>query len=109
LVALERVIFEIRDLAAAYWSRDSDLPGDKVVEAAIVGRMTFLTELAGEFFLPKLTILREIHIVINRFDVSCTFGDFGSGGRKSDSGKCRDIEISAYRLLHLANSSRRKL
>ena len=109
LASIERVAFEVRDLAADYWSKDPEQPRDKVVEGAIVGRITFLTELSEELFRPRLESLREIQMAVNRFDVSCTFGDFGSHRRTADSGKCRDIEIAAYRLVHTAKAQRRKL
>jgi len=109
LAAIERVAFEIRDLATRYWSDDPNHSLDKVSEGAIVGRITFLTELSDELFSVSVNSQREMHIAVNRFDVSCTFGDFGSSSRTSDTGKCRDIEIAAYRLVRLAKALRRKL
>jgi hypothetical protein len=109
LAAIERVTFEVRDLAADYWSKDPDQPRDKVAEGAIVGRLTFLTELSEELFRSRVLSLREMQMAVNRFDVTCTSGDFGSHIRTADSGKCRDIEIAAYRLVHTAKSQRRKL
>lgn len=109
VVDIERVAFEVRDLAAAYWSLDPDPAKDKAAEGAIVGRLTFLTELSEELFGTRLQSLREMQVAVNRFDVSCTFDEFGVRSRMADPGKCREIEIAAYRLVHLAKSQRRKL
>lgn len=109
IAAIERVIFEVRDLATAYWSDDPSVPRDKAIEGAIVGRLTFVAELAEELFKPKQQLLRDMHVVLNRFDVSCTSGNFGSNSREADAGRCRDIEIAAYRLVHSAQANRRKL
>ncbi|MFT4148603.1 MAG: hypothetical protein QM656_00275 [Paracoccaceae bacterium] len=109
LAAIERVVFEVRDLATSYWSKDPDPSRDKVTEGAIVGRLTFLTELSDELFRARQKSQRAMQVAVNRYDVSCTFGDFGSHSRRADSGKCRDIEIAAYRLVHLAKAERRRL
>jgi len=109
LAALERTTFEIRDLATGYWSSDPLPDRDKVSEGAIVGRLSFVAEVSDELFKPKIDLLRDMQVAINRFDTSCTFGDFGSQSRKADAGRCRDIEINAYRLVRLAKAHRRKL
>ncbi|WP_037405030.1 hypothetical protein [Shinella sp. DD12] len=109
LAAIERVTFEVRDLATAYWSHDAEMPRDKITEGAIVGRLTFVAELAEALFKPKQKLLWEMDIFINRLDVSCTFDNFGGQSRKADAGRIREIEIAAYRLAHAALVNRRKL
>lgn len=109
LAALERVIFEIRDLATGYWSSEPMPERDKVTEAAIVGRLSFVAEISDELFRQKLILLHDMQVAINKFDVSCTLGNFGSQSRQADAGRCRDIEVSAYRLVHRAKAYRRKL
>jgi len=109
LKVLERVTFEIRDLATAYWSAPVNVGSDDVVAGSIVGRLTFISALVDELFRDKLNLLREIHVAMNRFDVSCTDGEFGGKARVADPGRCRQIEITAYTLVHRANTLRRLL
>lgn len=106
LIELEKAIFEVRDLATSYWPFPS---GNPMLEGAIVGRMTFLSELAEELFASKSELLWNLQVAINAFDTACTGGEFGSPGRAADPGRCRDVEITAYRLVRLAKESRRKL
>ena len=107
--ALEKVVFEIRDLAINYWAQTPEGEESLIVEGSIVGRLTFISELLDSLFRDSLPLLREIHVVTNRFDTACTSGTFGSKGRAAEPGRCRDIEIAAYTLLHRSSTLRRKL
>lgn len=109
LQVLERVVFEVRDFATQYWAAESVGATASIVEGAIVGRLTFASALIQGLFEQKAELLRDMHIRINRFDTSCTSGNFGSRPRCPEPGRCRDIEIRAYELVHHANKLRREL
>lgn len=106
---IEKVVFEIRDLSTAYWALPGEDHEQVMVEGSIVGRLTFVSALLESLFKDSLPLLREIHVATNEFDHACTSGSFGSKGRTLEPGRCRDIEIAAYMLMHRTSSLRRKL
>jgi hypothetical protein len=109
LQVIERITFEIRDLATKYWLAHHDKTEESTSTSAIVGRVTFLSGLIDELFVSKMQLLREMQVALNRFDSACTSSDFGSNTRTLDPGRCREIEIAAYSLVHLARKQRRQL
>lgn len=109
LQVLGQVAFEVRDLATAYWANAPEPEREAIVVGSIVGRLTFISAVVDEIFKENTHLLREMHMVMNRFDTSCTDGKFGSKSWTAEPGRCREIEINAYTLVHQANTSRRKL
>lgn len=103
---IEKVVFEIRDLATGYWCTAGQ---DQKLEGSIVGRLTFVASLIDGLYKSHLDELRTMQMHMNRFDQACTSDDFGSVDRASNAGMCRDIETTAYNLVHTAMSSRRKM
>jgi hypothetical protein len=107
--AIEKVVFEIRDLSTGYWTRPAEDHEQEMVEGSIIGRLAFVSALLDSLFKDSLPLLREIHVATNEFDSACTSGSFGSKGRTLEPGRCRDIEIAAYMLVHRTSSLRRRL
>jgi hypothetical protein len=107
--AIEKVVFEIRDLATGYWARPPEGDSSVIAEGSIVKRLTFVSELLDSLFRDNLPLLRDIHVATNRFDTACTSGSFSSKNRAPEPGRCRDIEIAAYTLIHRSSLLRRKL
>ena len=104
-----KIVFEIRDLSVTYWMRHSDDSEKMIISASIVGRLTFANSIIEDLYGSKSAFCREMYILFNRFDKSCTSGGFKEASRDNDSERCRNVEIAAYRLVHKANYFRRRL
>lgn len=106
LAIIERVIFEVRDLAKEYWLREGR---DAGLESSIVGRLQFLSLTIDVLYSPQIEGLRRMHMAINRFDTACTGGAFQTEARISEPNRCAALELAAYALSHAALVERRKL
>jgi len=95
----ERTVFELRDMAKDYWSSDDD---EALVAAAIVGRLTFISDFAAlnDYFPAGVVDL------VNALDETCTSGQFQSTGRVAEPFRATEIEQAAYRLVHAARRAR---
>lgn len=109
LIELRTVIFEVRDLSVRYWLAESDKIQDIAVPASIVGRLVFLNSIIEDLYSSNPHFAREMTHLINRFDISCTAGNFRIAKKSPEPERCRDIEITAYQLVHKANYFRRRL
>lgn len=104
---IEKVAFEVRDLALAYWATSGK---DQKAEGAISGRLLFVGSTVEELLKPSSNEdLWDAQVALNRFDVACTGGDFGSVGREPNLGNSATIEHAAYNLVHLICKFRRRL
>lgn len=103
---LERVTFEVRDLAKDYWQASGRLEKD---ESSILGRLQFLSLTIDVLFKDQMASLRTMHVAMNRFDRACTDGNFQSVDRLAEPHRCSVLELAAYSLVHMIKTERRKL
>ena len=106
---IENITFEIRDLACSYWSRAESEADQKQRAASIIGRLSFLSALVDELFLPASRYHARAQSLITAFDESCTSGDFGVASRPPMPERSPEIEVNAYAIVHGSASMRRRL
>lgn len=104
-----KIVFEIRDLSVTYWMRSSDDSEKMIISASIVGRLTFANSIIEDLYGSISVFCREMYLLFNQFDKSCTSGRFKEASSDNDPERCRNIEITAYQLVHEANYFRRRL
>lgn len=106
VLLVEKVVFEIRDLAKEYWASEGR---DQSAEGAISGRLLFVGSTIDELLAANDQLLRNAQMALNRFDVACSGGQFGSANRQPEPSRSSAIESSAYTLIHHVSKGRRGL
>lgn len=93
---LKSTVFETRDIATEYWRISGGSNEQKMREASITGRLTFILNLHADIFMEKLIFLERVGKYADHFYEACTAEEFGSANKPAKPERCTDIEIAAY-------------
>jgi hypothetical protein len=106
---IEAMIFEVRELAIAYWIEDGSSDGLDQSSASIIGRLTFISELQEELFRSDPSARRRVRGHFSTLNEACTGGEFQVSTRAAEPRRASDIELAAFALAHAVSAGRRRL